>query len=108
MLAKQYRLLASTRLSNPQNISTPFFRIAVKENTLGHNRFGFVVSKKIDKRAVVRNRLKRVLREIAGQYVRGEKGQDVLFIVTKNFFTVPTQEVHEVIVDAFKNLHIQL
>ncbi len=105
MLAKQYRLPASTRLQNPQSTSTPFFRIAVKENTLGYNRFGFVVSKKIDKSAVVRNRLKRVLREIAGQYITLGKGKDVLFMVTKNFFDVPTQEVSEIVIGAFKNLN---
>ena len=37
--------------------------LLAKPNNLPHNRIGLVISKKVSKKAVVRNRLKRVLRE---------------------------------------------
>jgi len=53
-------------------------------NTLSHSRFGFVVGKTIDKRAVVRNRIKRVFRSIIEEKWLDTYGQDVLFILNKN------------------------
>jgi ribonuclease P protein component len=42
-----------------------FIVIYIKPNCFGYNRWGFTVSKKTFKKAVVRNRIKRVLREIS-------------------------------------------
>ncbi|MFC1645401.1 ribonuclease P protein component [Patescibacteria group bacterium] len=41
------------------------FFIKTLKNELGHNRYGFVVSKKVSNKAVVRNKIKRRLREVA-------------------------------------------
>lgn len=43
--------------------STDFLMIKIRPNGLGQTRFGLVVSVKIDKRAVVRNRIRRQLSE---------------------------------------------
>ena len=40
-----------------------FFRIILADNALGHARLGMAVSRRVDKRAVVRNRLRRQIRE---------------------------------------------
>lgn len=40
-----------------------FFRIVLADNGLGHARLGMAVSRRVDKRAVVRNRLRRQIRE---------------------------------------------
>lgn len=40
-----------------------FFRIVLTDNALGHARLGMAVSRRVDKRAVVRNRLRRQIRE---------------------------------------------
>lgn len=57
----------------------------IAKNDLTLSRFGFIASKKIDKRAVVRNRIKRVVRscieEMLGKIV---EGYDMLFIISKN------------------------
>lgn len=38
--------------------------LKIKENNLDSSRFGFIVSKKVSKKAVLRNKIKRKLREI--------------------------------------------
>ena len=104
MLAKQYRLPAGTKLQHPYNISTQFFRIAIKENQLTHNRFGFAISKKIDKRAVARNRLKRVLREAVKGYIQTSAGKDMLFVVKTSFRDTPTKEIYTMVHDLLEKL----
>lgn len=99
MLPKIYRLPTTIKLDNPKHVATPFFRISIQENTLGHNRFGFVVSKKIDSRAVVRNRLKRVLREAVKDVTQAGKGTDILFIVTKTFLEEKSENIFTIVHD---------
>jgi len=49
---------------NSKSLRTNFFILKIRENGLGINRFGFVVSQKVSKRAVVRNRVRRRLSDI--------------------------------------------
>ena len=104
MLPAKHRLPALKKLQHPTTFATQYFRVAVANNGLSYSRFGFVVSKKIDKSAVVRNRLKRVLRELAYQYKDKQPGRDMLFIVTKNFFEIPTIQIQQIVLEAFKKL----
>jgi len=84
MFKRQNRLPGGSRFNSSKSFTVAFFVLKVKENNLGLNRFGIVVSKKIDKRAVVRNRIKRMLREIILN-INSEmtSGHDMLFIVRK-------------------------
>ena len=83
MLDKKYRLPSSSFLTK-YTISTPLFTLKVGDN-LGIKRFGFVVSKKIDKRAVARNYIKRIFRASVQNLVSEVgTGKDFLFIVKKN------------------------
>ena len=43
----------------------PFFVLRIRENDLGHVRWGFAVGKRLRRRAVDRNRIRRRLREAA-------------------------------------------
>jgi ribonuclease P protein component len=68
MLPSKNRL---TREKDFKKISTsgksffsPLFRVKIIKNNLEQSRFGFVISTKVSKKAVERNRLKRQLREI--------------------------------------------
>ena len=45
-----------------QRLGNRSFGLVIKANQLGHARLGLAISKKIDKRAVARNRIKRVTR----------------------------------------------
>jgi ribonuclease P protein component len=60
MLKKIYRL-SSARLQKARSISAPTFNLKTSENTIGFPRFAFAISKKIDRRATVRNSIKRKL-----------------------------------------------
>lgn len=88
--------LPSTSILSGVTAASPYFILKATRNTLSYHRFAFVVSKRIDKRAVVRNRLKRILREIA--YVSSlpyPLGMDILFIVKKNFSQVDNVRMQE-------------
>ncbi len=52
----------------------PFFVFRALPNSLGHARWGFAVGKGLSKRAVVRNRVKRRLREAVRTTVHGRVG----------------------------------
>ena len=53
--------------------SSPLFHAASRPNGLAHSRFAFIVPRAVDKRAVVRNRLRRRMRE----YIRARAGRIV-------------------------------
>ncbi len=46
-----------------RRVSSPLFQLVVRPNTLSYPRFMFVAGRAVDKRAVVRNRLRRRARE---------------------------------------------
>jgi len=51
-------------------------------NNLAYSRFGFIVSTKVSKKAVVRNKIKRVLREAVKSEIKNiKKGIDAAIIV---------------------------
>jgi len=82
MLPKQYRLPANVRLKNPSSLSTPNFLLKVSKNDSPSSRFGFVVRKAVDKRATVRNRIRRLFRSCIEE-MREEihPGSDMLFLL---------------------------
>lgn len=66
------------------SFNTRFFVLKIDRNGLPHNRFGFIVSKKIDKRSVVRNSLKRKIRScLEESQERLKPGFDLLFLLKK-------------------------
>lgn len=66
-----------------KNHHCPLFSLTVApRKTRGPSRFGFVVSTKIDKRATVRNRIKRLLREVVrANLTKIPDGFDLVFVV---------------------------
>lgn len=82
MLQKQYRLPGAVRLISPSSYTSPTFFVKISKNELGYSRFGFVVRKTVDKRATVRNRVKRVFRSCIEEMQPDIKtGFDILFLL---------------------------
>jgi ribonuclease P protein component len=84
MLKKIHRLPSSARLVRPRVLRHPDFSVKYSRNSLGLSRFGFVVRKPAVKKAVDRNRIRRVFRsciEKEAEYIAG--GFDMLFFLQK-------------------------
>jgi len=85
MLKKKYRLSWGVRFDSSRSFSSPFFIVKVRPNMLLFNRFGLIISKKIEKRAVYRNRIKRLIHSIVVEFYDNIKnGIDALFIIKKS------------------------
>ena len=63
MLKKINRLSKFKRIENLKSVTTPFFVLKYKKEDARVAKFGFIVSKKIDKRATVRNKIKRMFQK---------------------------------------------
>ena len=105
MFKKGLRLPKSVRFTKENQISSNFFFLKIAENKTRSNRFGIVVSKKIDKRAVIRNKIKRQV----GRYIReNEKnlpiGKDMLIIVRPGIKGRRSNEICESIEKIFKKI----
>ena len=71
----------------------PFLMLSVTSNDLPHNRYGFVTSKQLGG-AVVRNRVRRVLREAVRQlHPRLRPGHDMALIARPPIVGQPSAEV---------------
>jgi len=96
MLKKKYRLLKETKFDRKDLYTSPFFVLKLAKNEKSFSRFGFVVSKKIDKRATVRNRIKRQIRVcIEDNFDKIKPGHDMLFILKKQTLNKTTKEIGE-------------
>ncbi len=77
-----------------------FLYLKYLNNNLDYNRFGFVVSKKIAKKAVIRNQIKRELkREIKENPIKNKETKDIILIVLKK-----PEEIKKTITKALKLL----
>jgi ribonuclease P protein component len=82
------------------------FLIFVAENTNSKDaatRIGITVSKKVDKRAVVRNRIKRLIREFFRQqksFIR--PGIDIVVIAKKNAISLTLAQAEQELVKALR------
>ncbi|MCK4454326.1 ribonuclease P protein component [Candidatus Parcubacteria bacterium] len=79
-----------------------FLFLKVKNNNLGFSRFGIVVGKKVSNKAVIRNKIKRRLREILRKKTdRIKKGVDIILItlpgIEKQGFKDLENEVEKVL-----------
>jgi ribonuclease P protein component len=76
----------------------PFLILSVAPNGLAHNRYGFVTSKALGT-AVVRNRVRRVLREIVRRAdPQLTPGHDMVFIARGPIAEQPYEAVSEAVV----------
>ena len=84
MLARDYRLPATTKLTHASFAKSEFFAVKYAANGLSVTRFAFVVRKSVDKRAVVRNRIRRLFRSCVEELYKDIlPGYDMLFFLEK-------------------------
>ena len=98
MLSKEYRLPADSQLKNSSFFKTPLFAVKIAKNGSTESRFAFLVRKKVDKRAVKRNRIRRVFRSCIEQML-GEikQGYDMLFFLEKSIIDTDRKQLFEMI-----------
>jgi len=101
MLARRHRLPAAeipTVLKQGRKITLPQVLLIFRQTQNPVSRFAFVVPTKVDKRATVRNRLKRLLREAVQHLLpQIEAGRDILIIVKKDFSNLTQIEVERLV-----------
>ncbi len=94
MIPQSARLPSNIKLINALVLRFPHFSVRLKKNSLLINRYAFVVAKKIDKRAVARNRLRRKLREVFWENTQEKfSGIDMVVVVVKQFLDVSREEI---------------
>ncbi len=93
MFKRENRLVKNIRFNNSYSIFAPQFILKEKKNELALNRFGIIVSKKIDKRAVTRNKIKRFFRQTLVDLNKNmTSGHDILFIVKTGILSKTEEE----------------
>lgn len=106
MLKRNLRLLSPVS-KKANTVSTEQFNLKFLPNELPNSRFGFIVSRKIDKRAVVRNRAKRVLRSVVEENIKNIKqGYDFLFVLKKNIIGRKRDDVEEDLLKTLKSKNL--
>ncbi|HYM65526.1 MAG TPA: ribonuclease P protein component [Candidatus Sulfotelmatobacter sp.] len=102
MLKKKNRL-KKIKGASGKTINTPLFSLKISQSGEKETKFGFVVSKKISKKAVLRNKTKRVLQEAArGALEKVASGKNIIIYAKKNFTYKDTEEVKKNILDNLK------
>lgn len=102
MLKKKNRLKKISGAKG-KNINTPLFNLKVSESADKNTKFGFVVSKKISKKAVLRNKTKRVLQKAAREILeKTQKGKNIIIYAKKTFTYKDSEEVKKNILDNLK------
>ena len=95
MLKRENRLARITRRVGEKKYNSALFSVRVSDNKDNAVKFGFIVSKKIDKRAVVRNRTKRVLRAAVETFIPELTGKDIIIIAKKSLIFSEKEAVEE-------------
>ena len=113
MLKKEFRLRKQRDFENVFDkgfyFSGNFLSLKTAKNGLPISRFGFIVSKKVSKKAVQRNRVKRLLREsirLMQKDVRA--GFDAVFISKAGIVGKDFEEVNLVVEELLKKARLVL
>jgi len=85
----------------------PFFAfemaIKILANNLEYNRYGIVINTKVDKRAVIRNKIQRRIKEIIRLKQKDfQKGFDILILTKSEIKNLDYKEIQEKLEKLFK------
>lgn len=109
MLAKQNRLTKKKDFERiyrkGKTIKNDFLVLKTAPNNLGVNRFVFVVSQKISKKAVIRNKIKRRLRELTRLNInKMGNGRDFIFVTLPGIEKKEFRQLKEIFKNLIKNI----
>ena len=81
-----------------------FFRMSWILNNLNLSRYAFVVPKSVDKRATVRNRLRRMAKEWVRKNIQKRNiHQDMIISIKKESLNLPRNKFYEELAKIFRN-----
>ena len=111
MLAKENRLKKKKDFEKlfkgGRSFREKFLVLKVNKNNLDSVRFGFIVSKKVSKKAVTRNKIKRQLREIIRKEIDNyQKGFDIAVIALPGIISKDFKEISQALEFALKKIKI--
>ncbi len=108
MFQKESRLLTSGDFSfvfkKPLKVTGQSFDLYVRANNLPRARLGLAVPKKAIKHAVMRNRVKRVLREYFRAHQQQLEGFDVVVVVKKPMGLAPYTEQAQIVASHWEQM----
>ena len=88
-------------------INSDLISVRFLANRTDDTRVGFIVSKKVSKMAVLRNKVKRMLREIIREnMVRIKKGFDMIITAKSGISKVQLEEVTDVLKELLKRSNL--
>lgn len=84
-----------------------FLKVKSVKNNLLESRFGIVVGSNISKKAVLRNKIKRILREVINKNINNiKKGFDIIIIVNPQAAGKNYKEFESDIIEALNNIKL--
>jgi len=107
MLAKQYRLRTTNDFKGVfkkgRGVTKGGLMVRVKSADRGHPRIGIIVSKKVAKKAVARNRIRRILAEAIRTHLDYMRANvDVVVVALPDFEAKKTPQAAKILYDLFK------
>jgi len=111
MLAKKYRLpIQSVLNKSGRTFKSRSFLIKIFAGQEKFNRFGVVISKKVDKRAVGRNKIKRIVLDLSKKFISQSEDSkninkfDVLIIISPVMIKMEKADIIKELEDAFQKI----
>ena len=81
--------------------------VKAEKNSLGYNKYGIIVSNKISKKAVVRNRIKRQIRAaLEAQDKNMKQGFDLIILALPGVISVGFTTINQAVIDNLKKLRL--
>ena len=111
MLSKSNRLKQKKDIERVikrgESFKEKFLVLKTAKNSLSQSRFGFIVSQKVSKKATIRNKIRRKLREIVKRKIKSLKFyRDNLIIVLPGTDNKTFREIEETTTILFKKARL--
>lgn len=84
-----------------------YFSLIVKTDDTGESKIGFIISSKVSKKAVERNKIKRVLSGIVKKHLKEiENGGLIVFLINRRIVGVLEDELENEVEKSFKQVKL--